>query len=106
MTLRSKRPFAAMVGSAVALSLAASAAFAQAGPLTRSMTCQSARQIVASRGAAVLSTGRYDYDRYVSGSHLCVRGETIEPAWVPTVDTPQCFVGYRCREIDLEIFGR
>ena len=33
-------------------------------------------------------------------------GETTEPAWVPTSDSPQCFVGYRCRESDLELFGR
>ena len=82
------------------------AAFAQVGPSSRTLSCQAARQLVASRGAVVLSTGPHTYDRYVSGGQACVIGETTEPAWVPTSDSPQCFVGYRCRESDLELFGR
>ena len=93
-------------GLALTACLSAGAALAQAGPVARSMSCQNARAIVASRGAVILSTGPYAYDRYVSGSQFCVRGETTEPAWVPTADTPQCFVGYRCRDTDLEFSGR
>jgi hypothetical protein len=62
--------------------------------------------MVARQGAVVLSTGRFAYDRYVSGGAYCVIGETTEPAWVATADNPQCLVGYRCRESDLEVHGR
>ena len=49
------------------------------------------------RGAAVLSTGTYTYDRFVRDRSFCEIDEYIEPAWVPARDTPQCPVGYRCR---------
>src|SRR5215213_4591005 len=100
---RNRLVFAA---SAAALCVGTGAALAQVGPSSRALTCEAARQIVASRGAVVLSTGPYAYDRYVSSSQFCVRGETTEPAWIPTADTPQCFVGYRCRDTDIEVLGR
>lgn len=77
---------------AIALTASASAAQAQAGPSSLSMSCQTARQVVASRGAAVIATGRYSYDRYVSSDQFCVLGETTDPTWIPTADTPQCLV--------------
>ena len=103
MTAR-RRLFATSVAAAALLP--AIPALAQVGPSSRAMTCQAARQMVASRGAVVLSTDRFAYDRYVSSGQYCVVGETTEPAWVPTADTLQCLVGYRCRESDLEVFGR
>ena len=87
---------------ALAFALAAPVAVAQVRPSSPLLTCQAARQIVATEGAAVLSTGRYAYERYVSGSQFCALGETIEPAWIPAADSAQCFVGYRCRQPDLE----
>ena len=95
-----------VASGAAAAFLLATPGFAQVGPSSRAMTCQAARQMVASQGAVVLSTGRFAYDRYVSSGQYCVIGETTEPAWIPTADTPQCPVGYRCRESDLERFGR
>jgi len=97
---------ATRVSAFLALGLTASSALAQPGQVSGTLTCQTARQIVASRGAVVLSTGPRTYDRYVSSSQFCVLGETTEPAWIPTADTRQCFVGYRCRETDIEVFGR
>ena len=91
---------------AFALALAATPGLAQVGPSSLAMSCQSARQMVASRGAVVLTTGRFAYDRYVSSGRFCVIGETTEPAWIPTADSAQCLVGYRCRESDLEVHGR
>jgi hypothetical protein len=91
---------------ALAFALAAPLAVAQVRPSSPPLTCQAARQIVASQGAAVLSTGRYAYDRYVSSSRFCALGETTEPAWIPTADSAQCFVGYRCRQPDLELSDR
>jgi hypothetical protein len=73
-------------------------AWAQGRPVSTTLTCARAAGLVASQGAIVLGTGVYTYDRYVSGQNLCVLGETTEPAWVPTVDNPQCFVGYQCRQ--------
>jgi hypothetical protein len=105
MAARPNRFALAAAGFALTTGFGAGA-LAQAGPYSPSLTCSTARQIVASRGAAVLSTAPYAYDRYVSGNQACMRGETIEPAWIPTADTPQCFVGYRCRETTLELFDR
>jgi hypothetical protein len=75
----------------------ASGVQAQQRPFTPAMSCGQARQIVFSRGAAVLGTGTYTYDRYVRDRGFCQIDESIEPAWVPTRDTPQCPIGYRCR---------
>jgi hypothetical protein len=80
----------------VASLVAASGAFAQSHPLTLRMSCPQARDLVAVQGAVVLNTGPTTYDRYVSSSNACILGERVEPAWVPTGDTPQCFIGYRC----------
>jgi hypothetical protein len=68
------------------------------------MTCNQARQIVASRGAVVLGTGTYTYDRYVRDRAYCEINETIQVGVVPTRDTPQCPVGYLCRDADY-LFG-
>jgi hypothetical protein len=85
-----------LVFTAIVLMSMGSGALAQGRPLTLQMSCNGARQLVASQGAVVLNTGPMTYDRYVSAVTQCVRGETLDPAWVPTVDTPQCPVGYRC----------
>jgi hypothetical protein len=79
------------------LLLMGSDAWAQGRPVSTTLTCARAAGLVASQGAIVLGTGVYTYDRYVSGPNFCVRGEPTEPAWVPTIDNPQCFVGYLCR---------
>lgn len=80
----------------VATALLATDALAQPRPLTLRMSCSQAKFLVASRGAIVLSTGQYTYDRYVSSQASCLSGQFTRPAWVPTADTPQCFVGYTC----------
>jgi hypothetical protein len=72
-------------------------ALAQARPLSTAISCAQASGLVNSGGSVVLSTGPYTYDRYVSSGRFCGTAETTEPAWIPTVDTQQCFVGYRCR---------
>jgi hypothetical protein len=85
----------------LAATLAASSAYAQPRPMTPSLTCNQARGLVFSRGAIVLGTGTYTYDRYVSDVRFCEFNEWTEPAAVPTRDTPQCPVGYVCRDTDL-----
>jgi hypothetical protein len=76
----------------------ATMAWAQPRPSTTAMACRQAAGLVMSQGAVVLGTGGYTYDRFVRDPSYCVLGETTEPAWVPAGDTPQCFVGYRCRD--------
>lgn len=76
---------------------AAGSAFAQGRPTTTALNCAQAARIVASQGAIVMNTAPYVYDRYVSGGNFCQVMESTEPAWVPTADNPQCFIGYRCR---------
>jgi hypothetical protein len=86
--------------AALAAFLAASGALAQPRPSSVNMTCAQAAGLVASRGALVLGTGGYTYDRYVHHRGFCLITETTKPAWVPARDTPQCFVGYTCVEAD------
>jgi hypothetical protein len=78
------------------------AALAQAGPNTTAMTCNQARGLVASQGAVVLHTGPVTYDRFVSGPGFCTSNELPRSTWVGTADTAQCFIGYVCRQLDLE----
>jgi hypothetical protein len=73
--------------------------------MTPNLTCDQARGLVLARGQIVLGTGTYTYDRYVRDGRFCLRNEMIEPAFVPTRDTPQCPVGYTCRELELDFFG-
>jgi opacity protein-like surface antigen len=82
----------------VAASMCATGAIAQAHVSTVAMSCGQAAALVATHGAAVLGTGGYTYDRFVADGRFCVRGEITEPAWVPSGDTAQCFVGYRCKQ--------
>lgn len=80
----------------LSLVLIASSAVAQQRLQTPRLSCGQARQVVASRGAVVLGTGGYTYDRFVIHRGFCEINEFAEPAYVPAADTPQCFVGYRC----------
>jgi len=85
-----------LVTAAIILAGMGSGALAQSHPLTLQMTCDEARQLVATQGAVVLNTSATTYDRYVGAAGQCVRGEVMNPVWVPTADTPQCPIGYRC----------
>ena len=90
-------PISASKGLAVCLALsAASPCFAQARPNTATMSCRAAAGLVASHGAIVLSTGPTTYDRYVVGDGYCNRDEVTKPAFVPSADNPECFIGYYC----------
>jgi hypothetical protein len=82
----------------LAVSAQAASAMAQTRPSTVAMSCGQAAGLVASAGGIVLGTGGYTYDRFVRDRGFCLITEITEPAWVPARDTPQCFIGYRCRE--------
>jgi hypothetical protein len=82
---------------------AASAAHAQNRPNTVNMSCAQAQSIVTRSGAIVLGTGGQSYDRYVSSRAYCTPSEITKPAWVPTADVAQCFIGFRCEEYSHDI---
>ena len=77
------------------------------------MNCSAARALVVQQGAIVLGTGHSLYDRnapslfdryvvsrvdrYVVSRAYCASTQVTEPAFVPTSDNRQCFIGYTCR---------
>jgi hypothetical protein len=54
--------------------------------------------MVASRGAVVLSTGRYTYSRFVADPSYCLFGEYAYLTSAPTRDRRSCWLGYVCRD--------
>ncbi len=80
------------------LALTASAAVAQVGPATSQRTCGANRQLVLKEGAVVLDTGPSTYARFVRSGAECTVDQFPEPAWVPSSNNPQCFIGYRCKD--------
>ena len=90
--------FNAVLSIAVIASVMAEHAAAEARPDTSRMTCAAAQALVMKQGAIVLGTGPAIFDRYVSSSAHCTSGDLTEPAFVPTADNRQCWVGYTCRQ--------
>ncbi|WP_332118115.1 hypothetical protein [Azorhizobium caulinodans] len=76
--------------------VASGAALAQGLPDSRKMSCAQATGMVRQQGAVVLATSQLVYDRYVVSRAYCPMDQQTNPAWVPTRDNPQCFVGYTC----------
>ena len=64
-------------------------------PLSTAMTCAQAQSMINQRGAVVMSTGQYTFDRYVSNRNFCQHGEFLKRDSVPTKDNNRCFV-QRC----------
>ncbi|WP_425086920.1 hypothetical protein [Stappia sp.] len=67
-----------------------------ARPDLRRMTCAQAQAMVAQRGAVVMTTGRYTYQRFVAGPRWCDHWEVVRPEVARTRDTQSCVVGYIC----------
>lgn len=86
-----------IVAWAAAFLLLAPGASAQERPSTTALTCSQASSLVARYGAIVLNTGPITYERFVAGAGQCALGEYPEAARAPTLDAPQCLVGFRCR---------
>lgn len=85
------------IAIALILALCTQAAIAQSRPSMPLRACATNRQDVLAHGAVVLGTGGHTYDRFVRDRSFCQFDEILEPAWVPSRDTPTCFVGYRCK---------
>jgi hypothetical protein len=77
---------------------------AQTRPSTVNRSCVASQQLVVARGAVVLGTGGYTYDRFVRDRNFCEFNQYLEPGFVPSLDTPQCFVGYRCKDGPNDLF--
>jgi len=82
----------------IVIASVATGAMAQTRPSTVNMPCGASRQLVLARGAIVLGTGAYTYDRFDRDGSFCAIGEYMQQAFVPSRDTPYCFVGYRCKQ--------
>jgi hypothetical protein len=93
-----RRKVMRMLIPALALAFMATAAAAQVGPPTSQRPCSANRQLVLRDGAVVLDTGPTTYARFVKSGAECLVGQFPEPAWVPSSNNPQCFIGYRCRD--------
>ncbi|MBM6594361.1 hypothetical protein [Microvirga pudoricolor] len=78
--------------------LTATTALAQVGPPTSQRTCGANRQLVMKDGAVVLDTSPSTYARFVRSAAQCLVDQFPEPAWVPSSNNPQCFIGYRCKD--------
>ena len=83
----------AVASAVMALSFALPA---EARVNTTNLTCRQAQDLVYSRGAIVLSTGRNTYDRFVVNRSFCPNGDYTEPAYVRTRDRRSCNIGYTC----------
>jgi len=86
------------------LALLPAVSHGQPRPSTVDRPCIAAQQLVFARGAVVLGTGGYTYDRFVRDRNFCEFNQYLEPGFAPSLDTPQCFVGYRCKDGPRELF--
>ncbi|HMB48407.1 MAG TPA: hypothetical protein VKN63_09040 [Afifellaceae bacterium] len=71
---------------------------AAARPDARAMSCERAQQMVLNRGAVVMTTGKYTYQRFVSRRSYCDYWEVTRSAWTATRDDPKCRIGYICEQ--------
>ncbi len=90
-------PLIALLAGSTLIVMTAGSAQAKR-PDTRMMTCQAARALIQQQGAVVMTTGRFTFDRIVSGRGFCDRGEETVLKVVPTSDNPRCRIGYTCRD--------
>jgi len=74
----------------LAMLLPVPAAVAQPAPMTPSMTCAQAQNLVAARGMVLLYTSPRTWDQFVRDGSFCVRETSPRPVWVRTRDTPDC----------------
>lgn len=93
---------------ALALFLSAGPAFAdpaatRIGPaesriLSPGKPCAAVQAVVAQSGSAIVAQSAFVYERVFRDSGACRNEVTSEPAFTPTLDQPQCFAGYRCKQ--------
>ena len=89
---------------AISLFMLVAGAQAQARPSTMDLPCTANRELVFARGEVVLGTGGKTYDRFVRDRTFCDVTEYAQSAFVPSRETPVCFVGYRCKQGPRELW--
>lgn len=60
--------------------------------------CPGLQAMMQRQGVVLIPTGGGNAQRYVRDQAYCDSGQDANPAWVPTADNPQCFIGYTCAE--------
>jgi hypothetical protein len=84
--------------SILCLAVGVTTASAQQRPYTPELSCAAVQGIVARQGAVVLATSPHAYERVFVDSGACQGEVTSAPAFEPTLDDPNCFAGYRCKQ--------
>ena len=95
-SIRSQR--LAALPLALGACLLASAATAQEGPNARAMTCAQTKAIIQEKGAALINSGPNVFNRYVKDAAYCLQDQYLAPAWVRTLDSKACLIGYICSD--------
>jgi hypothetical protein len=90
--------------AATVLFMLVASAQAQARPSTVDLPCSTSRELVFAQGSVVLGTGGITYDRFVRDRTFCDVTEYAQSAYVPSRETPVCFVGYRCKQGPRELW--
>jgi hypothetical protein len=80
------RPLAAVLAAVLALAAPAEAA----RPDLRAMTCREAAEMVARRGAVVMTTGDNTFQRFVASRAWCDRWQATRLEYHPARDTEAC----------------
>lgn len=70
----------------------------QGRPNTPQMTCAAAQKLVLTHGAIVMGTGPSTYERFVRDLGQCTQNDSLHPQFAPTIDHPECGVGFICRD--------
>ncbi|TYC67994.1 hypothetical protein FMN63_18360 [Stappia sp. BW2] len=94
-TLSRKHVIAALAACGAVLVTALPSAAQSGRPNSTAMSCGQAQSLINQRGAVVMSTGRYTFDRYVANRSFCQHGEVTRRAYIPTKDNAKCYV-LRC----------
>jgi len=97
--------FVRLTMAAVLAASVTSVALAQGRPDARQMSCQQVQSMLDHRGAAVMTTGRYTYDRFVGRGGACSYPEVPTATRVTTRDTNGCIV-YNCQRDPFEDWRR
>lgn len=100
--------FAELASVALALSLLSAPALAdptstriepaEGRILATGKPCSAVQAAVAQSGSAIVAQSEFVYERVFRDSGACRNEVTSAPAYTATLDQPQCFAGYRCKQ--------
>ena len=71
---------------------------------TLKISCEAAQAFVNKNGAALLYSGPYVYDRYVSDRRYCTPNQEARAARLTDAhETPRCIINYRCLDQEFRL---